>query len=181
MMKLTTTQLAWMTAGLLGTGFAHAAPTITFEGEVATQTCQAVVNGEETAIVLLPTVSESNLATAGASAGLTPFTIALTGCATAGADTQISTKFLGHSVTAAGNLGNMAINNPANNVAIQLTSDAAGTTPVVLNGVTSVAGIVLASGTTSANHQFGAQYVAEGGAVTAGAVTAVVEYTLSYQ
>lgn len=180
-MKLTKTQTTLMTVGLVLSAWTHATPTITFEGEVSTQTCQAVVNGEESAIVLLPTVSESNLATAGASAGLTPFTIALSGCATAGADTQISTKFLGHSVTAGGNLGNVATNSPANNVALQLTADAAGTTPVVLNGVTSVPGLILASGATTANHQFGVQYIAEGGAATAGAVTAVVEYTLSYQ
>ena len=154
---------------------------MTFQGEVSTQTCKTEVNGQENATVLLPTVPESSLASAGTTAGLTPFTIAIKDCATAGADTQIGTKFLGQSVTAAGNLGNVAAANPAGNVAIQLTTDAAGTTPVTLNGVTTVAGLELKTGQTSASHQFGAQYIAEGGAASAGAVTAVVEYTLSYQ
>ncbi len=160
---------------------AIAAPTVTFQGEVATQTCQAQVNGQGDAIVLLPTVSQSSLAAAGATTGITPFSISVKDCATAGADTQIKTKFLGRSVTAEGNLGNVATTNPATNVSIQLTSDASGKTPVALNGVTTVDGLTLKSGETSADHQFGAQYIAEGGAATAGAVTGVVEYTLSYQ
>ncbi|WP_202740542.1 fimbrial protein [Acinetobacter sp. 'aerobic (ED)'] len=158
-----------------------AAPTITFQGEVATQTCQAQVNGQSDTVVLLPTVSQSSLAAAGATTGITPFSISVKDCATAGADTEIKTKFLGRSVTAEGNLGNVATTNPATNVSIQLTSDAAGKTPVALNGVTLVDGLILKSGATSADHQFGAQYIAEGGAATAGAVTGVVEYTLSYQ
>lgn len=181
MMKLTKSIMLMLAAGLMLPALANAAPTITFEGEVSAQTCEAEVNGQENATVLLPTVPESSLASAGAKAGLTPFTIAVKGCATAGVDTQIGTKFLGHSVTAGGNLGNVAVTSPAGNVAIQLTSDAAGTTPVILNGVTTVAGLELKASETTANHQFGAQYIAEGGAATAGAVTAVVEYTLSYQ
>ncbi|MCU4413020.1 type 1 fimbrial protein [Acinetobacter sp. WU_MDCI_Axc73] len=180
-MKLTKTLVAIMAAGIMAPVLVNAAPTVTFEGEVSTQTCQAEVNGQENATVLLPTVPESSLASAGAKAGLTPFTIAVKGCATAGADTQIGTKFLGHSVTAGGNLGNLATTNPAGNVAIQISSDAAGVTSVTLNGVTNVAGLELKSGEQAASHQFGAQYIAEGGAATAGAVTAVVEYTLSYQ
>ncbi|WP_130803870.1 fimbrial protein [Acinetobacter ihumii] len=180
-MKLTKNLVAMMAVGMMVPVLANAAPTVTFQGEVSTQTCQAEVNGQENAIVLLATVPESSLASAGATAGLTPFTIAVKDCATAGADTQIKTKFLGQSVTAGGNLGNVAATNPAGNVAIQLTSDAAGTTPITLNGVTSVPGLVLKAGETAANHQFGAQYIAENGAATAGAVTGVVEYTLSYQ
>lgn len=168
-------------ASLLTPAIAIAAPTVTFQGEVSTQTCQAQVNGLDNAIVLLPTVPQTSLATAGATTGLTPFTISVKDCATSGADTQIKTKFLGHSVTTGGNLGNVATTSPATNVSIQLTSDATGTTPIVLNGVTSVNGLVLKAGETTANYQYAAQYIAEGGAATAGAVTGVVEYTLSYQ
>ena len=180
-MKFKTNLVAIMAVGCMLPVLANAAPTVTFQVEVSTQTCKTEVNGQENATVLLPTVPESSLASAGTTAGLTPFTIAIKDCATAGADTQIGTKFLGQSVTAAGNLGNVAAANPAGNVAIQLTTDAAGTTPVTLNGVTTVAGLELKTGQTSASHQFGAQYIAEGGAASAGAVTAVVEYTLSYQ
>lgn len=158
-----------------------ATPQVTFQGEVTTQTCAASINGESNGTVLLPTVSASQLAAAGTTAGLTPFTISVSGCTSNPTnDLKISTKFLGHNTTTSGNLGNVATNNPATNVSIQLTADAAGTTPVQLNGVTSVEGLVLSKGETATNHQFAAQYYAED-IVTPGAVKAVAEYTLSYQ
>ncbi|WP_456049174.1 fimbrial protein [Acinetobacter stercoris] len=159
-----------------------ATPQVTFQGEVTTQTCQASINGESNGTVLLPTVSADQLATAGATTGLTPFTISVSGCtANPTDDLKISTKFLGHNTTQSGNLGNLAANDiAAKNVSIQLTTDSSGSVPVQLNGVTSVEGLVLNKGETTASHQFAARYFAED-AVTAGAVTAVAEYTLSYQ
>lgn len=156
-----------------------AAPTVTFQGEVTSQTCKSSINGQTNSTVLLPTVPTSELAAAGNTTGITPFTIEVSDCQVDTADVDITTKFLGHNVTSTGNLGNIATADPAENVSIQLTTDAAGKTPVVLNGVTAVPGLTLTAGETSASHQFGAQYYAED-AVTAGAVTAVTEYTLSY-
>lgn len=156
-----------------------AAPTVTFQGEVTSQTCKAEINGETNSVVLLPTVPTSELSSAGMTTGITPFTINVSDCQVDTTDVDITTKFLGHNVTTTGNLGNIATANPANNVSIQLTSDAAGKNPVVLNGLTSVGGLVLTAGQTSASHEFGAQYYAED-AAKAGAVTAVAEYTLSY-
>lgn len=159
-------------------GVVFAAPTVTFQGEVTDQTCQVTVNSETNSTVLLPTVSTADLATTGLTAGLTPFTITLSECAAPPSDLAVTTNFLGHNVTAGGNLGNTAT--AGSNVAIQLTEEAAGTTAIVLNGVTGVAGLVLATGETSASYQFGAQYIAETAPATAGAVTAVVEYSVSY-
>ena len=156
-----------------------AAPTVTFQGEVTDQTCKATINGQTDSTVLLPTVPATELASSGATTGLTPFSISVEDCSIDTADAEISTKFLGHNVTASGNLGNIATDNPANNVSIQLTANADGTNPVTLNGITPVSGLVLEAGQTSATHQFGAKYYAED-AATAGAVTAVAEYTLSY-
>ena len=158
---------------------AMAAPTVTFQGEVTDQTCKATINGQTDSTVLLPTVPATELASSGATTGLTPFSISVEDCSIDTADAEISTKFLGHNVTASGNLGNIATDNPANNVSIQLTANADGTNPVTLNGITPVSGLVLEAGQTSATHQFGAKYYAED-AATAGAVTAVAEYTLSY-
>lgn len=160
---------------------ALAAPTVTFQGNVTAQTCQATINGETGSIVLMPTVAVGDLSGVGSTTGLTPFTISVSGCqAPAGANLNITTNFLGHNTTAAGNLGNSATNSPASNVAIQLTSDASGTTPIVLNGVTPVSGLVLQDGQTSASYQFAARYISEAGSAGAGAVTAVAEYTLGY-
>ena len=156
-----------------------AAPTVTFQGEVTSQTCKGIINGDTNSMVLLPTVPASELSSAGMKTGLTPFTISVSDCQVDTTDVDITTNFLGHNVTTTGNLGNLATANPAENVSIQLTTNAAGNTPVVLNGITPVKGLVLATGQTSASHQFGAQYYAED-AATAGAVTAVAEYTLSY-
>ena len=161
-------------------GVVLAAPTVTFQGEVTDQTCAVSINGETDGIVLLPTVSTADLAAAGATAGLTPFTITLTGCAAAGVGgEEVTTNFLGHDVTAGGNLGNSAAGG-ATNVAIQLTDDSTGASEITLAGITPVAGLVLLEGETEASYEFGAQYISEAGTATAGAVTAVVEYTISY-
>lgn len=159
---------------------AMATPLVTFQGEVTAQTCEPSIAGDTNATVMLPTVPAADLSSAGSTTGLTPFTIKVENCQTDTTDVNIGTKFLGHNVTVGGNLGNLAPVNAAANVAIQLTTDATGATPVVLNGVTTVPGLTLIAGETSAEYKFGAQYIAEGAAATAGAVTAVAEYTLSY-
>lgn len=92
--------------------------TIKFQGEVAEQTCMVDINGTaNTPVVLLPTVSTSNLNQVNSVAGKTNFTINLTGCNIAIQDTQISSVFQGMNVTSGGNLGNIGT---ARNVAIQL-------------------------------------------------------------
>lgn len=157
---------------------ASAMSTVTFQGEVTDQTCNVVVNGNTSGVVMLPTVSSASLKDAGATAGLTPFTVQVDGCkAPKDAAQKISTKFLGHNVTTKGNLGNTGT---ATNVAIQLTDKASGGKAVVLNGLTAVAGLELPTGQTSASYQFGVQYVSENGGAGAGSVQAVAEYTLSY-
>lgn len=55
--------------------------TINFQGEVTTETCSVSVNGNNASpVVLLPTVSTSDLAASGATAGETPFTVGVSGC-----------------------------------------------------------------------------------------------------
>lgn len=178
-MKLLTLLLA--VAALPGMALAASEGTVTFYGEVAAATCQARINGEANGVVLLPTVSIAEFNGAGSTAGLTPFTLAISGCEMmpAGSDLNVTTNFIGYNVTNAGNLSNNAANG-ASDVFIQLTTDATGTVPVLLNGITPAPGPILQDGETSAHYQFGAQYVTEGGNPGAGAVTAVAEYTLSY-
>jgi len=155
---------------------------ITFEGEVATQTCQATVNGDTNSRILLPTVSKSNLENANSTAGLTVFTLNVTGCSIDNAqETPIMVKFNGHSVTEDGNLGNSASgSSAAKNVAVQLLN---GSTPIALGtkAATKESGLVLDKGKDSATYDFAAQYISEKGNASAGSVQAVVEYALSYQ
>ena len=70
--------------------------------------------------------------------------------------------------------------NAAKNVSIQLMTSGNGGTAINLSaGVTAVPGLVLKKDETSTSYDFGARYYSEGGA-TAGEVTSLAEYTLSY-
>lgn len=158
--------------------FAASQNTITFNGQVTDQTCTVAVNGNAASpMILLPTVSATSLSAANSKAGETPFTVSISGC-TAPTSTAlaIKTAFLGNNVTSAGNLGSTGT---ATNVQIQLLSAPAGSA-IVLEGVTSVAGLVLPSAQTETSHDFAAQYVSETGGATAGTVTASVQYALDY-
>lgn len=186
MNKQFNTKLLWVTSLMLPHLSAFAAPTVTFEGEVTAQTCSVSINGNTNSIVLLPTVSMTDFGTTlttGQSAGLTPFTISVTGCvAPTSAAQAITTKFLGYNVdTTSGVLGNTATTNAATGFGIQLTTSSAGTSAVKLSGLTSVTGLSLAVGATSATYDFGARYyVINATGAKAGKVTSVAEYTVSY-
>ncbi|HCI6754933.1 TPA: type 1 fimbrial protein [Klebsiella quasipneumoniae subsp. quasipneumoniae] len=166
---------------------ALAAPTVTFQGEVTAQTCAVEINGQTNSVVLLPTVALTDFgATLAASqtAGLTPFTISVSGCVAPASAQNITTQFLGYDVDGTtGVLGNTNTSSEAaSGFGIQLLSDSTGAagTEVILNGVTDVPGLVLAAGETSASHEFGARYYSLGADGTAGKITAVAEYTVSY-
>ena len=59
---------------------AAAAPTVTFEGLVATQTCQLKINGETNPIVVLPTVAVADFNGAGSRIGRTPLSFTASDC-----------------------------------------------------------------------------------------------------
>ncbi|MDV7104491.1 fimbrial protein [Vibrio sp. TH_r3] len=150
---------------------------ITFQGEVTDQTCTVDVNGDTAnPVVLLPTVSTSDLASVAAVAGTTEFDISISGC-TAGATTDISTVFIGNQVTTDGNLGNtgsatevdIQLIDTQNNV-IDFSSDFNGNGDLNLADATA----------TTANATYKAQYYATG-ATTAGTVSASLQYAISYQ
>ncbi|HEY4803885.1 MAG TPA: type 1 fimbrial protein, partial [Paraburkholderia sp.] len=103
--------------------FAASANTINFQGEVATQTCAVTIDGvASNPTVRLPEVSAGALSAAGSAAGLTTFTIGVTGCTAQASATPIKTVFVGNQVDSNGNLGNTGT---AGNVALQLLDPAA--------------------------------------------------------
>jgi major type 1 subunit fimbrin (pilin) len=158
----------------------NAAPVVEFKGEVIDQTCKSSINSQTDSTVMLSEVSTSELQTPGATSTITPFTVKVEDCSIDTADLEIGTTFLGYNVTENGNLGNQDVgDNAATGVSIQITQNSDGTSPVTLNGPTTVSGLVLPAGQTSATYEFGAQYYAEAPA-TAGTVKAVAEYALSY-
>lgn len=161
------------------TSFAASDNTIQFQGEVTEQTCSVAVNGADAnPTVLLPTVTSATLNTAAKVAGLTKFTISLTGCtAPTSADQSVGTVFVANALTADGRIGNTGT---ASNVTLQLVDPASPTTALDVTGATPAPGLVIAQGTETASHDFAVQYYAEGQA-TAGSVLGSVQYAVSYQ
>lgn len=162
-----------------------ATPTVTFEGEVTDQTCSVNINGQTNSVVMLPTVATTDFGATlanGQKAGLTPFTVAISGCTAPTTDLNINTKFMGYDVDAStGVLGNRATTDAAVGYGVQLTGSSDGTNPVTLSGPTNVSGLVLKKDETSASYDFGAQYyVINATGAQPGKITAVAEYTLSY-
>lgn len=157
---------------------ADSANTITFKGEVSEQTCEVTINGVTARpVVLLPTVSKSELATADTAAGLTTFTLGVTGCAVTSGALDIKTVFIGNNVSATGNLENTGT---ATNVELQLLTDATAATPIDLRNATPVAGVTVAAGQTEGAHDYAVQYYTPAGSATAGTVLGSVQYAITY-
>src|SRR5450830_802697 len=128
--------------------------TINFTGAVTSQTCTINSGASSTFTVALPKVATSALATAGAKAGQTAFTIALSNCSPASGNARAFFEAGANVDPVSGRLN--------------IATGAQGTTPVA----------IAADGT--ANLSYLAQYVATG-AATAGATTSSVTYTIEFQ
>ncbi|MDV7104486.1 fimbrial protein [Vibrio sp. TH_r3] len=175
-MKKTNLTLLSIAAMFSTSVLAAQANVITFQGEVTDQTCVVDVNGEEAnPLVLLPTVSTSDLAAAASVAGTTEFDISISGC-TAGTATVIDTVFVGNQVNGA-NLGNTGT---AGNVDIQIL-DTKGVAIDFSSNYNGAGDLTLADATaTEATATYKAQYYATA-ASTAGTVNASLQYAISYQ
>jgi major type 1 subunit fimbrin (pilin) len=167
--------------GLLATS-ANAATdgTITITGTVVPQTCQVDGNAYGTSdvkAVTLPSVMATKLNTAGAIAGKTGFSIAVTNCPSL--LTSVQTYFSGGNINSSnGNLGNTGT---ATNVQVQLLNasgavmDLSKSTATAQNSPS----VSLSGGAATLNYS--AQYYANGGAAGAGSVTSTVDFTMIYQ
>ncbi|MGC1065325.1 fimbrial protein [Pantoea agglomerans] len=178
--KFRTLNLAVLiSAGLVSASvFAASDNTINFQGEVTTETCSVSVNGNNASpVVLMPTVSTSDLAASGATAGDTTFTVAVSGCAgDSTSATKISTVFVGNNVSAAGNLSNTGT---AKNVEVQIL-DPKDAVVNLTSGYTGSGDLTLQTGETSGSATYSARYYASG-TPTAGTVTASLQYAVTYQ
>lgn len=166
---------------------AISAPTVTFQGEVTTQTCSISINGQTNSVVMLPTVTVKDFGatlTAGQTTGLTPFTVSLSGCQKPSADTPINTNFLGYNVDADSGVltNNGSGTGEATGFGIQLLKDTVvnSTNTIKLSGVTPVPGLVLKNDQTTASYNFGARYYVLDASGTPGKITAVAEYSINY-
>ncbi|PRC93783.1 fimbrial protein [Solimicrobium silvestre] len=159
--------------------FAQGANTITFQGEINASTCSVAINGvSANPTVLIPTISTAALNEKGKFGPTTTFAIGVTGCtAPTTADQAINTTFVGNNVTSGGNLLNTG---KAKGVSLQLL-DGTGTTGYNLTGGYTATGLVLPKGETTATHNFGVRYIAEGtDAVAPGSVIGSVQYSVAY-
>lgn len=153
--------------------------TINFRGQVNQQTCQVMVDGAANPVVLLPTVASGDLVAAGSAAGETPFVVSVNGCSSSASDSlKIKTQFLASAATSGNNIPNLGT---AKNVALQLRKSVGGDAIRLVGGsATSVDGLEIAAGATSASHTFSVRYVSEAGSATAGSVIGSVQYALDY-
>ncbi|MCS3433212.1 fimbrial protein [Klebsiella sp. BIGb0407] len=176
-----------LSATASASAFAASDNTITFQGEVADQTCQVSINGNAgSPVVLLPTVRANDLLTAGQSAGDTTFEVGVTGCtANDTNDIKVSTVFVGNIVTKDGNLGNTGT---AKNVEIQIADGLKPATAIDFSkgSYTGAGDLTITSSkdaenpNTSASHEYIASYFSTGGA-TVGSVAASLQYAVTYQ
>ncbi|CAG2152997.1 fimbrial protein [Cupriavidus plantarum] len=165
---------------------AHAASgTITFNGKVNTSTCKinGLADGAADIHVALPTVSADALKTPGATAGLTPFTMRLTGCdpkaGRVSANFEPSTNLdltTGHLKLDSG--AGMSGGSAATNVQIALLNGDGSR--ISLNGGNQNAMSAIVEADGSATLKYAAEYVATGPAL-GGIATARVLYTITYQ
>lgn len=157
--------------------------TITINGQITDTTCTISVDGGNTdATVTLPTVSVSSLATTGATAGATPFSISLSGCAGVALNTASTYFEPGTYVDSqTGRLNiHTAAPDAAGNVQVQLLNaerDAIVVGASVANGQNDIP-VDITSGSGVLNYY--AQYYATD-ASTAGSVTTQVDYTMVYE
>lgn len=180
MKKLAFVSASVMSVVFASQAFAFSDNTVTFQGEVTSETCSVTINGNSAKpIVLLPTVNASALAASGSVAGQATFDVGVTGCTgNAATATTINSVFAGNSVSTAGNLSNVAATNAATNVEVQIL-DTASKVIDFTSGFTGAGDLSLKAGEKSASATYTAQYYATGVA-TAGAVEATMQYAVSY-
>ncbi|WP_201314148.1 fimbrial protein [Dyella sp. EPa41] len=170
--------------------------TITFNGEITDTTCTVTGGGAATGsgniTVTLPIVSASALANSGQTAGDTRFSLILGG-GTNCTDGKTAALWIETTQTpaldtatgalrnqASGGAGNVQVRmvNPANNQPINLGINAA-----VTSGASVIAANNQPAATISGNTatlDYVAQYLANGGAATPGAVTTYLTYSMQY-
>ncbi|WP_371972093.1 fimbrial protein [Acinetobacter sp. AL9] len=171
-MKLKHLLLAGIAAG--AANMAMAVETITFQGDIAANTCTVQVNSQASPTVTLPTVGTVDLGSSGKTAGATPFTVNLIGCVATADDVQV--RFVAHTEAGA-NLG-LDSTSTAGNVVVQLLEGYAGGSPINFSG-----GVAVTSRKTTesgaASFPLTAQYYATGVA-SAGTVQAIADYEVIY-
>lgn len=174
----TTALAVAVTLGCSSSAFSADGGTITFNGNVTDVTCEASVDGVGSGdgVVNLPNVNVSQLASQGATAGETPFTIDVADCTALGAGTVTAFFQSGSNVDASGYLNNTG---SATGVGIKLmTGTGTNLTDIEVGSATQAQATALNS--NGGSLYYSAAYVVTGSAATAGDVASTVKYVLDY-
>lgn len=161
-------------------GVAHASGgTLTIIGQLTASTCQVSGNGGTGDFtVTLPTIAASDFAEAGRSGGNTPFNLALTNCTP---DTGNVHAFWESGANTLPN-GNLKNTGTASNVEVQLVDVNNGVKVIDVSktdGAQNAQNVAITGG--RATLRYAAQYTTSAGGATAGTVSTVVTYSMSYQ
>ncbi len=174
--------LSAVATAMMSVGLAHAASTgtITFNGQLNSNTCDVVVDGQAAdATVVLPTIGTNQLSSTGQTAGDTGFTMALNNCA---GTLQTASAFFEAGATVDSVTGRLNNNGTATNVSLQLLDGSSPSRAVIeagnQNQVNGNSYVNISSG--SANLPYIVRYFADG-ATTAGTVVSSVVYSIQYQ
>lgn len=174
--------LSAVATAMMSVSLAHAASTgtITFNGQLNSNTCDVVVDGQAAdATVVLPTIGTNQLSSTGQTAGDTGFTMALNNCA---GTLQTASAFFEAGATVDSVTGRLNNTGTATNVSLQLLDGSSPSRAVIEAGNQSqVSGnsyVNISSG--SANLPYIVRYFANG-ATTAGTVVSSVVYSIQYQ
>jgi len=170
--------------------FAQVVPwkTITFNGEITTQTCEAKINGVDNPLIELPKVRDSALPEVNSIAGLTTFTLGISGCTLAEDGVQKVRVFFHVPSGQSALKGNLDNNTPTSNggaqgVRLQLTQDAEGTQPIPLpsnaNGTAVSLDLDMELKEGTATHTFGVQYIRTHG-IRHGTLAASARWHIEY-
>jgi major type 1 subunit fimbrin (pilin) len=153
---------------------AMASNTITFVGEVSDSTCNVTIGGNSGDLMIqLPTVTTTDLSSAGSTAGEKEFTFEVNGCSGT-AQTNVGIRLVAPSVSTAGNLINLASVTPATKVFVQILDGSS-----VIDFTSGEYHSAKKAFASALSFPFKARYYSEG-SPTAGAVEAKLEYALSY-
>ncbi len=169
-------------AAVIGMTFASSAMaadgTITINGTITDTTCDISVNNQtKDATVTLPTVSTAALASPGATAGTTPFTIALSNCAGSTLDSASTFFEAGAYVEqSSGRLNNSGAGT-ASNVQVELLNANLGS--IMAGSAYNQGDVAIDISSGGGVMNYFARYYANG-AVTPGTVTTQVDYTIVY-
>ncbi|MBO9538279.1 fimbrial protein [Herbaspirillum sp.] len=171
--------IASLFAAAVSPALVHAADgTLSFTGRVDANTCVLTSGTNGTQTVGMSPVNAASLSQAGDVAGLTPFNVTLGNCGNTLKSVRLDFADQTNVDLATGRLKNTAREN--SNIQIALLDGPNATSAFRLGTPSAQTTPVTSTTAGAATIPLAAQYVATGGAASAGAVTSSIQFTIAY-